>query len=176
MTTAKHSTIQFKTLFWAFSCGVVVALVLAACAALWISKAPVPFVSKVQQVEQLDPTVINGQSVDPNAKLYAEGQGIDPATSVAPVNAVGVDESAAPIDTNQFWVQAGAFSQNADAESMRARIAFIGLDAQISHRLESGQRLYRVRIGPFDKVEQADEIKQSLADNAIQGTVMRLKN
>lgn len=83
------------------------------------------------------------------------------------------EESALP---TKFWVQAGAFSQNADAESMRARIAFIGLDAQIVYRNEKGQRLYRVRIGPFDSEEQANEINQSLADNSIKGTILRLRD
>ena len=59
---------------------------------------------------------------------------------------------------------------------MRARIAFIGLDAAINYRSEGGKRLYRVRVGPFDTAAQAEEIKQSLADNAIQGTVMRLQD
>ena len=76
----------------------------------------------------------------------------------------------------RYWVQAGAFSQSADAESMRARIAFIGLDAAINYRSEGGKRLYRVRVGPFDTAAQAEEIKQSLADTAIQGTVMRLQD
>lgn len=80
------------------------------------------------------------------------------------------------LDTHRYWVQAGAFSQSADAESMRARIAFIGLDAQISYRNEGGQRLYRVRVGPFDTEAQAEEIRQSLADNAIQGNLIKLQD
>ena len=37
-------------------------------------------------------------------------------------------------------------------------------------------RVYRVRIGPFDTTENAEEIRQSLADNGIQGTVIHQRN
>lgn len=88
-------------------------------------------------------------------------------------DAAAEEDSAVPV---KYWVQAGAFSQNVDAESMRARIAFIGLDAQIVYRNERGQRLYRVRIGPFETQEQAEEIKQTLADNSIKGELLRLRD
>ena len=174
-------------LFWSFALGVTLALVVCAGVFKVINDAPVPFVTKVQTVQN------EGDELralkDPNQSLYKEGQGTEQksAEAVATITAAGTadgptmapaDQAAADgkIDTMRYWVQAGAFSQSADAESMRARIAFIGLDAAINYRSEGGKRLYRVRVGPFDTAAQAEEIKQSLADNAIQGTVMRLQD
>ena len=166
-------------LFWSFALGVTLALVVCAGVFKVINDAPVPFVTKVQTVQN------EGDELralkDPNQPLYKEGQGTEQksADAVATITAAGpADQAAADgkIDTMRYWVQAGAFSQSADAESMRARIAFIGLDAAINYRSEGGKRLYRVRVGPFDTAAQAEEIKQSLADNAIQGTVMRLQD
>ena len=163
----------FKALFWSFTLGAVFAFAVSAGLALWITKAPIPFVAKVQPSSGLVDITLDGKQ-DPNKNLYAEGQGVEQTTAtVKTVTAGTEEESALP---TKFWVQAGAFSQNADAESMRARIAFIGLDAQIVYRNEKGQRLYRVRIGPFDSEEQANEINQSLADNSIKGTILRLRD
>ena len=176
-------------LFWSFALGVTVALAISAAAFKIINDAPVPFVSKVQVVQTDDEDDIRRQK-DPNQALYKEGQGSvqKAADAVATISASGsvtngptlapADQATADnkLDTRRYWVQAGAFSQSTDAESMRARIAFIGLDAQISYRNEDGKRLYRVRVGPFDTSAQAEEIKQSLADNAIQGTVLRLQD
>lgn len=171
--SASPNRFGWSALFWSFTAGVVFALTLTAAAALLISKAPIPFVTKVQQtVTSINPTLLSGQ-LDPNKKLYTDGQGVEGiAPIVTTVQANNPDEK---LDAMKYWVQAGSFSQSTDAESMRARIAFIGLDAQVSYRNENGKRLYRVRIGPFDTEAQANEIRQSLADNSIQGTVIHLK-
>ena len=177
MPKASSSGYSRTALFWSFACGVIVALMIAAATALWVTSAPIPFVSKVQQASSnVDPSMLDG-SVDPNKKLYADGQNTDQinAQNVATVT-TSQDAAPAEIDTGRLWVQAGAFSQREDAEGMRARIAFIGLDAQVFYKNEGGQRLYRVRIGPFDTNDQAEEIMQALADSGIQGHVVRLKN
>ncbi len=154
------------------------ALILAAATFIWISNAPIPFVNKVQTVnETVNPALLDGKTLDPNQPLYADGQGQDQSSAtVATVTASGSDASAEVADTQRFWVQAGAFSQSEDAENMRARIAFIGLDAQIAYRSENGQRLYRVRIGPFETTDQAEEIRQTLADNGVQASVLQQNN
>ena len=70
----------------------------------------------------------------------------------------------------------GTFSELPDAEKVRGQIAFTGNDAQIEYRREAGKRVYRVRLGPFDNETAAEEIRQTLADNGIQGTVMHQPN
>lgn len=167
---------SFKALFWSFTLGAVFAFAVSAGVALWITKAPIPFVAKVQPGSKLVDITLDG-SQDPNKNLYVEGQGVTQNTaSVATVTTGEAKEEETEGIPTKFWVQAGAFSQNADAESMRARIAFIGLDAQVVYRNEKGQRLYRVRIGPFDTENQAKEISQTLSDNAIKGSILRLRD
>lgn len=174
-STSRKTTFTLVGLFWSFTAGFVVAAMASAAVAYWITKAPIPFVAKVHQSEvSVDPALLDGKSIDPNKKLYADGQGAD-QTTAAQVATVTAGDAGEQINTDRFWVEAGAFSQSADAESMRARIAFIGLDAQIQYRNENGRRLYRVRIGPFESNKAAEEIRQSLADNSIQGTIKRLK-
>ncbi|HEX3672695.1 MAG TPA: septal ring lytic transglycosylase RlpA family protein [Rhizomicrobium sp.] len=54
-----------------------------------------------------------------------------------------------------LYVQAGAFSTQANAQRMKTRLAAAG-DVVISPIDRGGQRLYRVRCGPYDDVESAD--------------------
>ena len=179
MPARTNSGFGWTALFWSFALGVTAALAVAAAVFMFVNNAPVPFVNKVDQsAVAVNEELLDGR-LDPNKKLYAEGQGeVQQAAQPGAVAAVTADgkSEGETLDTHRYWVQAGAFSQSADAESMRARIAFIGLDAQISYRNEGGQRLYRVRVGPFDTEAQAEEIRQSLADNAIQGNLIKLQD
>lgn len=167
-------------IFWSFTAGVVVSLIITAGVFIWVNNAPIPFVSKVQQVSSnVDEQLLDGKSIDPNRKLYDTGQGEEQRQGVVTVTANGnapAEDSTEVINTERFWVQTGTFATNEEAEAMRASIAFIGLDAQISSLRQAGKRVYLVRIGPFDTADNAEEIRQSLADNAIQGTVIHQPN
>ena len=56
--------------------------------------------------------------------------------------------------TTAIYVQAGAYTSPTNAGQVAARL--YGLGARVSPTLKDGKRLYRVRIGPFQAVEQAD--------------------
>jgi rare lipoprotein A len=53
-----------------------------------------------------------------------------------------------------LYVQAGAFSSYANALRLQAKL---GGAVQISTTLQNGQKLYRLRVGPFDEVSDADQ-------------------
>ena len=62
---------QFLT---GFLCGAVVALLVAAGGALFVTESPVPFMSKVQSSStEYVQDALKGRSSDPNEKLYAPG-------------------------------------------------------------------------------------------------------
>jgi rare lipoprotein A len=65
-----------------------------------------------------------------------------------------VTEVPVPPSTH-LYVQAGAFGQRQNAERLKTRLASAG-GLFISPIDRHGQRLYRVRIGPFDAVDAAD--------------------
>ena len=164
MTMRKYSG---AALFWSFTMGVVTALILAAAVFIFISNAPIPFVNKIQQVStSVDEKLLDGKTIDPNKKLYASGQGSEQTESQVASVTAGNNDATEVIATDRYWVTAGTFSE----------IAFTGNDAQIEYRREAGKRVYRVRLGPFDNETAAEEIRQTLADNGIQGTVMHQPN
>ncbi len=59
------------------------------------------------------------------------------------------------LETTHLYVQAGAFETMRNAERLRARLSGAG-ELNISSIDRNGQRLYRVRMGPFDDVKAAD--------------------
>ena len=55
-----------------------------------------------------------------------------------------------------YFVQVGAYSRAEDAEQQRAKLALSGLRASVSEREQNGRVVHRVRLGPFEKKDDAD--------------------
>jgi cell division protein FtsN len=45
----------------------------------------------------------------------------------------------------------------------------------VSEREQSGRTVYRVRVGPFDKKEDADRVKERLDGNSIETALVRVQ-
>ena len=71
-----------------------------------------------------------------------------------------------PVHRSQIYVQAGAFSQVANAVRLRARLAALG-NVQISKALVGSDSFYRVRLGPVASVAQADQLLDLLLGNGF---------
>jgi cell division protein FtsN len=70
--------------------------------------------------------------------------------------AEGTKVASAGADPFIYFVQVGAYSKPEDAEQQRARLAMAGLRATVSEREQNGRTVHRVRLGPFDKKDEAD--------------------
>jgi cell division protein FtsN len=75
----------------------------------------------------------------------------------------------------RFWLQAGSFANEADAENLKARLAFAGWEAVIQSATlpEKGVR-YRVRLGPYDNTDELARIKGELAKRGFEAAVIKL--
>ena len=62
-----------------------------------------------------------------------------------------------PVLKTKLFIQAGAFSRFDNANKARALLLSTG-PTQISSVLVKGRDLFRVRVGPFDKIGEADKI------------------
>lgn len=67
-----------------------------------------------------------------------------------------------PTSTQTFILQCGSFKKMEQAEQMRARIAFQGLESQIKESNGSNGRWYRVILGPFERKRLAEKDKHTL--------------
>jgi len=72
-----------------------------------------------------------------------------------------------------YFVQAGAFRRQNEAEAQRAKLAMLGWEARISEREQNGITVFRVRVGPFTKRDDAEQLKGKLDGAGVESTLVR---
>ncbi len=73
-----------------------------------------------------------------------------------------------------LFLQAGAFQNEADADNMKAKVAFAGFEASVKPVSVAGKgTLFRVRLGPFKSQEEVNRIKGVLSQNGISASVVK---
>lgn len=72
-----------------------------------------------------------------------------------------------------YYLQIGAFREQAEAESARARLALQGFEARVSERPSDNGSLYRVRIGSFSSLDTMNRMRSKLSDSGISTAVVR---
>ena len=79
-----------------------------------------------------------------------------------------------PHSGETYWLQAGAFSDEKDAENLKAKIAFTGLEATVRPTTTADKgTLYRVRLGPYQSLDDANGIKAALSQNGVSAAIIR---
>ena len=73
-----------------------------------------------------------------------------------------------------YFLQTGAFGNQADAEAQRAKLAMQGLEARISEREQGGRTVFRVRLGPFGKRGDAEQLKGRLDGAGVDSALVRV--
>jgi len=102
-----------------------------------------------------------------------------PAAKPAPTPAPAA--SAAPVPrpsvTNEpYFIQVGSFQNPVDADNHKAQLAIIGLESSVEPTtLPDKGTWYRVRVGPFTKLEDINRVRRILAQNGIKSTLVKAK-
>ena len=78
---------------------------------------------------------------------------------------------------DNYFLQAGSFQNPADADNLKARLAIIGAEALVMPS-DLGDKgvWYRVRLGPYNRIEDIDRVRGQLAQNGIQASLVRIKD
>lgn len=182
---------QQGTLVLGLMIGILCGLAVAVVVAIFVTRAPLPFVNKVPRAGERSSEIRAGAELpDPNRSLAARtsasppaqpgaaapaGQSPVPNMPAQPVPTPGGEApgaGAAP-ERALYMLQAGAFRSSDDADNMRAKLALIGFEARISATEVGAERLYRVRIGPYSQQDDVNLARFRLAENGIEATVVR---
>lgn len=83
--------------------------------------------------------------------------------------------SASGVDPFSYFIQAGAFRTPEDAEQQRAKLSLMGFQAKVTEREQYGRTVYRVRLGPFDRKDDADKTKEKLDGNSVETALVRVQ-
>src|SRR5205814_6540192 len=85
-----------------------------------------------------------------------------------------VDPSKAAKGGDKFWLQAGSFSTESDAENLKARLAFAGWEASVHQGLLPDKIVrFRVRLGPYDNQDEMQRIKTELGKRGFEAAVIK---
>jgi cell division protein FtsN len=85
------------------------------------------------------------------------------------------DKPGAPKET--YILQAGSFQNPAEADNLKAKLALLGLEANVeATNLAEKGIWYRVRVGPYTKVDEMNRIRQQMAENGIDVSLIRIKD
>ncbi len=71
-----------------------------------------------------------------------------------------------------YLLQVASFKSYPDAEQTKAKLALLGIVAQVQSVNVDGQAWHRVRVGPYDSSRQTDRIKRQLQDNGYNAIVL----
>ncbi|SDM74223.1 Cell division protein FtsN [Oryzisolibacter propanilivorax] len=208
--------------------GAIIGLAAALAVAVYVTKVPVPFLTKSSPRTSDQDEAQRNKNWDPNAPLYGKTPARPPAPAVPPPAS---DASSAPVapavvgtptpapdrpaaaasrpapaqadpnaadplaeltrprakptapapapvsnsDPFDYFVQAGAFRTPQDADAQRAKLAMLGWEARVSEREQSGRTVFRVRVGPFNKRDDAESLKQKLDGAGVESALVRVQ-
>ncbi len=179
--------------------GMVIGVAMAAGLAWFIMKSPSPFVQSEQVVKppvaakpQTQPAAVvpsaahsaqsavapaSGVSGDkPRFEFYkvlTDKQDTAVAPSAKPADKPQTESKPAAISGPQF-LQAGSFSNVADAEKVKARLAMMGIEASIQTATIPDKGVWhRVRLGPYKSADEMNKVRATLKQNGIDATPIR---
>jgi cell division protein FtsN len=178
--------------------GVLVGLCLALAVALYLNRAPTPIVARDKVAEwdrnagRTAPKFEPARPETPKAPSQASG----PAAAGKPAEPKtrldfytilpGKEEVVPDKDVNRapvsgpgarvvYYIQAGAFQKASDADTLKARLALAGMEAQIqTATLPDNSIWHRVRLGPYSNPQDLDQARAALKENRIDNAVIKV--
>jgi cell division protein FtsN len=121
---------------------------------------------------QILPGAEKGTEKEKDAKAAPK---VAAAAPVAPAPARPGSSPAAPKPHagDVYWLQTGAFADQKEADNQRAKIALTGLEATVRSADVPGHgTLFRVRLGPYQSVDDANRMKAVLAQNGVAASII----
>jgi cell division protein FtsN len=80
-------------------------------------------------------------------------------------------------ESDIYFIQTGSFQDPAQADNQKAKLAILGIDSSVEPAtLPDKGTWYRVRIGPYTQLGDINRVRQTLAQNGITASVVKVKN
>lgn len=72
-----------------------------------------------------------------------------------------------------LFLQAGSFSTAQDADNQKAKLAFMGVEAVVQQVMVQDKTYYRVRVGPYTKIDELNKTRTELAKSGIDSSLAK---
>lgn len=177
-TRLAHHTSRGSTVP-AFVFGMVFGLLIALGVALFVSKSELPFSGiNTQSGEAKVSLGPNNTTPDPNSSIYTKANAKqdlvtsnpDQAPVAKPVPSTEVPQ---PVAQTLYFLQIGSFRGRDDAEQLRAKLAFVGTESEVSVGEVNGTVVNRVRVGPFPNANAAYQARGPLTKGGFEAAVVK---
>ena len=132
------------------------------------AKAEAEAQARVTQQQATTGTTANADGSLP-APIAETPTATSPASTTPAVAASTATTTTAPArtDDTRYLLQAGAFGASGDAETVKAKIAMLGLNARVESAQISGKTVYRVRMGPYGSASELADAKAKLSGGGL---------
>jgi cell division protein FtsN len=178
--------------------GLVIGVGLAAGVVWYLNKSPLPFVEKAQPSAKANGAAANGKGGEPAQPLALPGKPGDPIPEkrfqfydILPGKADAVPDKAPKADAKKeepkkedkkeeskesktpLFLQAGSFSTAQDADNQKAKLAFMGIEAVVQQVMIQEKTFYRVRVGPYTKIDELNKVRAELAKSGVEAQLSK---
>ena len=174
--------------------GVLVGLLISLAIAFYLNRTPIPFMAaKPKQAEKegaaaAKPPAIAGlpqggaapapAPEKPKFDFYRILPGSEEPVTEKEIRermrAKGAGQQGAAKDV--YFIQAGSFQNPSDADNQKARLAILGFESSVEPaNLPDKGTWYRVRMGPYAKLEEINKVRQALAQSGIEANLIKVK-
>jgi len=168
--------------------GLFIGLAIAVGIAIYLNKAPVPFVGrstppgKGAETAAVPVAPKADKAERPRFDFYRILPGGEEPVSERELREREQKEKSAaksvpeaPRET--YFMQAGAFQNPVDADGQKAKLALLGLESSVEPTsLPDKGTWYRVRLGPYSRVDEINRVRALLAQNGIEGSLVKVKD
>jgi len=133
-----------------------------------------PSESKSANSKNAEEKMASGKSVDEKTASGKIGEG--KATENKNIDGKTADSTKGKTETalkEPIYLQAGSFQTATDADNQKARLALLGAEARIQQVMLQDKVWYRVRLGPYHKMEEVNHLRADLAKQGIDASVVK---
>ena len=183
--TVKSKAIRTSGVVWMFF-GLAIGLMVAASVYI-ADRRELPFSEPAQATSEAPPRVV---VVEPGANLFVPEEPhpaerfdfyeILPKFEVvlpAVESQANQDREAASVEEpGSYVLQAGSFTEPADAERMRATLALLGMESRLQRVSIDDDVYHRVRIGPTSNLNELNRYLQQLWDAEVEAMLIKGPN
>lgn len=92
---------------------------------------------------------------------------------VTPEEAAAQATAPAAAGSSGYQLQAGSFRRANEAEALKLRLALQGLEARVESARVNGQVVFRVRVGPYASLDEANQVRRALSQEQIDAALIR---
>src|SRR6266571_5313613 len=157
--------------------GLVLGLAMALGIAFYLNKTPIPFITaKPKTAGMPQGTAATGTPEKPKFDFYKILPGQEEPVTEKELRARAAAKGKQDSVKDVFFIQAGSFQNPADADNQKARLAILGFESSVEPAaLPDKGTWYRVRMGPYTKIEEINRVRQMLAQNGIDASLVKIK-